>query len=228
MAKIFYVEDDLNLSIVVKDCLIAADHEVQHFDKGDEAIEGFVKDKFDLCILDVMLPNVDGFQIAKHIRSLDQKIPIIFISAKIQMEDKLEGLGIGGDDYIFKPFSIDELLLKVKIFFRRRAAYVEEGTTTIKPIRFGHFVFDRTNLLLSSPTETVRLTQRESDLLKYFIENPNKLLRREDMLVALWGQDDYFLGRSMDVFISRVRKYLQSDTTMQIQNIPRVGFKFIC
>jgi DNA-binding response OmpR family regulator len=227
MAKLFYVEDDENLSYVVKDCLSVAGHDITSFERGDDAMRAFEKDKFDLCILDVMLPGIDGFQLAKHIRTIDQRVPIIFISAKTTMDDKLEGLTLGGDDYIFKPFNLDELLLKVKIFFKRRAAFLEDikhGNDFIYNI--GHFVFDRSSLLLSEPNSTIRLTQREADLLRFFIDNKNKLLRREEMLIAIWGQDDYFLGRSMDVFISRIRKYLSSDKSIQIINIPRVGFEF--
>jgi two-component system, OmpR family, response regulator VicR len=225
MAKIFYVEDDVNLSFVVKDCLQIAGHEVFHYDKGDEALQGFYKHDFDICLMDVMLPNIDGFSIARAIRNKNNQIPIIFISAKVQIEDKLEGLNIGGDDYIFKPFSIEELLLKVNIFLKRKnAAKIEEDQKTY---HFGLFVLDTENLLLTADTEEMKLTQRESDLITYFVKNQNKLCRREDILVALWGQDDYFLGRSLDVFISRIRKYLAIDESIVIENVPRVGFRMV-
>jgi DNA-binding response OmpR family regulator len=226
MAKIFYVEDDANLSFVVKDCLVTAGHEVHHFNKGDEALVGFKKLEFDICILDVMLPNIDGFSIAKVIRNKNIHIPIIFISAKVQMEDKLEGLKIGGDDYIFKPFSIEELLLKVNIFLKRKITSAEDKE--VKVYELGLFTLDVENLLLTAAnTEEIRLTQREADLIAYFFKNKNKLCRREDILIALWGQDDYFLGRSLDVFISRVRKYLSLDTSLFLENVPRVGFRLL-
>lgn len=226
MAKIFYVEDDVNLSFVVKDYLSMKGHTVSHFDKGDEALAAFSKDDFDICLLDVMLPNIDGFTIARTIRNKNRQIPIIFISAKIQIEDKLEGLSIGGDDYIFKPFSIEELILKVNIFLKRKKT-IEELDEKQKVFDFGIFHLDIENLVLIADTEEIRLTQREADLLAFFIQNKNRLCRREEILVALWGQDDYFLGRSLDVFISRIRKYLQIDENIAIENVPRVGFRMV-
>lgn len=226
MAKVFYVEDDGNLSYVVKDCLEIAGHSVHHFAKGDEALKAFHKFDYDICILDVMLPNLDGFSLTKAIRDKNPNIPVIFVSARVQIQDKLEGLQLGGDDYIFKPFSIEELLLKVNIFIKRNKSFLTEPS--IKETRFelGHFIFDCNNMVLLVKDETIRLTGREADLLVYFIKNKNKLIKRRDILIALWGKDDYFLGRSLDVFISRLRKFLSSDESIKIENIPRVGFKF--
>jgi two-component system, OmpR family, response regulator VicR len=223
MAKIFYVEDDANLSFVVKDCLKIAGHEVHHYDKGDEALKGFNSQVFDICLLDVMLPNLDGLSIARAIRAKNYQIPIIFVSAKVQIDDKLTALNLGADDYLFKPFSIEELLLKVNIFIKRKQSQVEE--THPKEMAFGRFSLNCEELLLLGNDAAIRLTRRECDLLVYFLKNQNKLLKREEILVALWGQDDYFLGRSLDVFISRLRKYLSSDPNLSIENIPRVGFK---
>lgn len=226
MAKIFYVEDDANLSFVVKDCLEIDGHEVHHFTKGDEALKAFNKFDYDICILDVMLPNLDGFSLTKAIRDKNPHIPVIFVSARVQIQDKLEGLHLGGDDYIFKPFSIEELLLKVKIFMKRIAGQAYITPSTSEKITFGHFTFDPDNMELISSNEATKLTAREVDLLLYFIKNNNKLIKRRDILIALWGKDDYFLGRSLDVFISRLRKFLSSDTSIKIENVPRVGFKF--
>ena len=226
MAKVFYVEDDANLSFVVKDCLQIAGHDVHHFSKGDEALLAFNKFNYDICILDVMLPNLDGFSLVKAIRDKDVNIPVIFISARVQIQDKLEGLQLGGDDYIFKPFSIEELLLKVNIFLRRNAGSGMQRPVEESLFRVGHFEFDYNNMLLKSDAETIRLTGREADLLVYFIKHQNKLIKRKDILIALWGKDDYFLGRSLDVFISRLRKFISGDSSIGIENIPRVGFKF--
>lgn len=226
MAKVFYVEDDANLSFVVKDCLQIAGHDVHHFSKGDEALLAFNKFNYDICILDVMLPNLDGFSLVKAIRDKDVNIPVIFISARVQIQDKLEGLQLGGDDYIFKPFSIEELLLKVNIFLRRNAGSGMQRPVEESLFRVGHFEFDYNNMLLKSNAETIRLTGREADLLVYFIKHQNKLIKRKDILIALWGKDDYFLGRSLDVFISRLRKFISGDSSISIENIPRVGFKF--
>jgi two-component system response regulator VicR len=226
MAKVFYVEDDANLSFVVKDCLEIAGHNVHHFSKGDEALKAFQKFDYDICILDVMLPNLDGFSLTKAIRDKNPNIPVIFVSARVQIQDKLEGLQLGGDDYIFKPFSIEELLLKVNIFMKRNKS--SPSDIQLKDTRFqlGRFLLDCNNMVLISDEETIRLTGREADLLVYFIKNKNKLIKRRDILIALWGKDDYFLGRSLDVFISRLRKFLSSDANVKIENIPRVGFKF--
>ncbi|MBC7884777.1 MAG: response regulator transcription factor [Saprospiraceae bacterium] len=226
MAKIFYVEDDANLSFIVKDCLQIAGHDVHHFVKGDEALIAFNKFSYDICILDVMLPNLDGFSLVKAIRDKNENIPVIFISARVQIEDKLEGLQLGGDDYIFKPFSIEELLLKVNIFLRRNAGAAIKKPSQERYFNLGHFRFDYNNLELVSKNETIRLTGREADLLVYFIKHKNKLIKRKEILIALWGKDDYFLGRSLDVFISRLRKFISSDASISIENIPRVGFKF--
>lgn len=226
MAKIFYVEDDTNLSFVVKDCLQIAGHEVHHFSKGDEALYAFNKFSYDICILDVMLPNLDGFSLVKAIRDKNLNIPVIFISARVQIQDKLEGLQLGGDDYIFKPFSIEELLLKVNIFLRRNAGSIVQSPFEDNHFKIGHFELDYNNMLLISKSETIRLTGREADLLIYFIKHKNKLIKRKDILIALWGKDDYFLGRSLDVFISRLRKFISGDPSIGIENIPRVGFKF--
>lgn len=226
MAKVFYVEDDANLSFVVKDCLQIAGHDVHHFAKGDEALRAFNKFDYDICLLDVMLPNLDGFTLTKAIREKNPNIPIIFISARVQIQDKLEGLQIGGDDYIFKPFSIEELLLKVGIFMKRNIAASVVLPEREAKFNIGSFIFDYNDMELRSDSEIIRLTGREADLLIYFNKNRNKILKRRDILIALWGKDDYFLGRSLDVFISRLRKFLSNDPNIKIENIPRVGFKF--
>lgn len=225
MAKVFYVEDDANLSFVVKDCLQIAGHDVHHFSKGDEALVAFNKFDYDICILDVMLPNMDGFTLTKAIRLKNPHIPVIFISARVQIHDKLEGLQTGGDDYIFKPFSIEELLLKVNIFMKRKMTSPQEQRVE-SVYRLGRFHFDNSQMELSTPSGTIRLTGREADLLLFFIKNRNTIIKRRDILIALWGKDDYFLGRSLDVFISRLRKFFSGDPSVSIENIPRVGFKF--
>lgn len=226
MAKVFYVEDDANLSFVVKDCLQIAGHDVHHFSKGDEALQAFSKFDYDICILDVMLPNLDGFSLTKAIRQKNPHIPVIFISARIQIHDKLEGLQTGGDDYIFKPFSIEELLLKVNIFMKRKITVSSDLPSEDIKFDIGSFHFDFNQMELQTPSGIIRLTGREADLLIFLYKNRNKVLKRRDILIALWGKDDYFLGRSLDVFISRLRKFLSGDPSVSIENIPRVGFKF--
>lgn len=226
MAKIFYVEDDANLSFVVKDCLQLAGHEVFHYSKGDEALSAFQKINFDICILDVMLPNLDGFSLMKAIRDKNMFIPVIFVSARVQVHDKLEALQLGGDDYIFKPFSIEELLLKVQIFMKRVSVQNIEPLSQQADIILGSMIFRCENMELYGHGETIRLTCREAELLLYFIKHKNKIIKRRDILITLWGKDDYFLGRSLDVFISRLRKFLSREQEVKIENIPRVGFRF--
>ncbi|NJL73814.1 MAG: response regulator transcription factor [Saprospiraceae bacterium] len=222
-AHILYVEDDESLGFVTKDNLELEDYKVTHCLNGQDAINTIETEKFDLIILDVMLPDVDGFTIAKKIREQDIQTPIIFLTAKSLKEDKIHGLKIGADDYITKPFSIEELTLKIDVFLRRSKGFSQ---TPNGYLSIGEYRFSYHNLDLSFNDGTRRLTQREADLLKYLIINKNKVLKRGEILEAIWGRDDYFLGRSLDVFISRLRKYLDEDKAIQIENIHGVGFKF--
>ena len=223
--KILYVEDDLALSFVTVDNLEAAGHEVTHYDNGKNVISSLPDLKFDLAILDVMLPGADGFEIAENIRKTNKNVPILFLSAKSLKEDRIHGLRIGADDYITKPFSIEELLLKIEIFLKRTQP---EFFDTEKVFDIGRYHFDYENLSLKLDEEDQKtLTQKEADLLKYFNDKKGLVLKRNDILQDVWGSDDYFLGRSMDVFVSRLRKYLSDDSNIKIQNIHGVGFKFI-
>lgn len=221
-AHLLYVEDDQSLAFVTRDNLELEGYQVTHCLDGRSALEAIQKEQFDLCILDVMLPEVDGFAIAAELRKRDHQTPIIFLTAKSLKEDKIKGLKLGGDDYIVKPFSIEELILKVDIFLRRR---VISGPSNDSLYTFGSFVFDHNNLLLKNEKTELTLTQREADLLKMFLDHPNQVLKRSHILEKLWGEDDYFLGRSLDVFVSRLRKYLRSDDSIKIENIHGVGFK---
>ncbi len=221
-AHLLYVEDDESLSFVTKDNLELQGYQITHCSDGKEALEKIRKEDFNLCILDVMLPNIDGFTLAKEIRSFDQQTPIIFLTAKSLKEDKIHGLKLGGDDYIIKPFSIEELLLKIEIFLKRSKVNAPEE---LDHYRLGTFEFEYKNLLLRDDEQERRLTQKEADLLKLFLDNKNKVLKRSTILEKLWGEDDYFLGRSLDVFISRLRKYLKKDENIRIENIHGVGFK---
>jgi DNA-binding response OmpR family regulator len=221
-AHLLYVEDDESLGFVTRDNLLLQGYEITHCMEGNTALKAVRNRDFDLCILDVMLPGVDGFSIAEEIRRFDQQTPIIFLTAKSLKEDKIKGLKLGGDDYITKPFSIEELILKIEIFLRRRNIASAAPSTVYK---IGDYEFDYSNLSLSQNGDENTLTQREADLLKLFIENPNKVLKRSGILEKLWGEDDYFLGRSLDVFISRLRKYLKNDNSLKIENIHGVGFR---
>ena len=222
---LLYVEDDESLGFVTRDNLELNGYRITHHRDGAAALAAIRAGTFDLCVLDVMLPGVDGFALAEAIRAKDREVPIIFLSAKSLKEDRLHGLKIGGDDYLTKPFSIEELLLKIQIFLRRSS--VARVPAAPAPLRLGAFTFDYSNLLLQHPDGERTLTQREADLLHYFGQHPDRVLKRGDILTAVWGEDDYFLGRSLDVFISRLRKYLRPDERLRIDNIHGVGFKLV-
>lgn len=220
-AKILYVEDDETLGFITKDNLLENGYEIDHFSNGKDALKAFEKNYYDICLLDVMLPVMDGFTLAKEIRKLNHEVPILFLTAKSMKEDRIEGLSLGGDDYITKPFAIEELILKIEVFLRRKLIPLDEVTS----FEFGRFQYDHKNLLLKKGEQSEKLTQKEGDLLKFLIENKNNIIKREEILKKLWGKNDYFLGRSMDVFISRLRKYLRQDDSIDIENIHGVGFR---
>jgi len=223
--KLLYVEDDEVLAFVTKDNLELKGYEVHHSSDGRSAFQLFLKEKFDLCILDVMLPVMDGFTLAKEIRNIDKEIPIIFLTAKSLKEDKIHGLQLGGDDYIVKPFSFEELVLKIEVFLKRK--YIVERKID-QVFNIGTYIFDYTDLILKNESSVKRLTQKEADVLLYLFTNKNKIVQRSGILKKVWKQDDYFVGRSLDVFISRLRKYLSSDENITIENIHSVGFKLNC
>ncbi len=221
-AHLLYVEDDETLSFVTKDNLELNGYSITHCLDGKQALKQFEKEQYDLCILDVMLPELDGFSLAKKIRQKDEQVPILFLTAKSLKEDRLHGLRIGGDDYIVKPFSIEELILKIEIFLKR-SKVLEKPKKNNEQI--GVFLFDYNNFTLNNNNELRKLTKREADLLKYLVDNRNKVIERSEILEKIWGENDYFLGRSLDVFISRLRKYLRADPNVKIENIHGVGFR---
>ena len=222
-ARLLYVEDDETLSFVTKDHLEMQGYDVTHCPDGLTAKEVVENNEFDLCILDVMLPHIDGFTLAENIRKQNRDIPILFLTAKSMKEDRLEGFKLGGDDYVTKPFSVEELVMRIEVFLRRSKVESAEA-----PVQFeiGHFTFDYPNLELTSPDDKATLTQKEADLLRFICQRPNQVIKRSDILIEVWGKDDYFLGRSLDVFISRLRKYLKSDPSLKIENLHGVGFRF--
>jgi DNA-binding response OmpR family regulator len=220
--RILYVEDDDTLAYLTKDNLEMYHYEVIHFTNGEDAMEDFANQAYDICLLDIMVPKKDGFEIAKAIRLHNDEIPIIFLSAKTLKEDRIMGLKLGADDYLVKPFSIEELILKLEIFLHRSKKNITES----KVYNVGKYIFDPLNYEVALGDKKTTLTLRESDLLKLFIQNPKKVLRREDILKALLGNDDYFMGRSLDVFISRLRKILSNDPNILIENLHGIGFRF--
>lgn len=222
--KILYVEDDPNLAFATKDNLEQFDYEIVHAEDGVQALDIFGKEHFDICVLDVMLPKMDGFTLAENIRKSDSQVPILFLTARALQEDKIKGLQLGGDDYITKPFSIEELRLRIDVFLRRSKA---ERPLDAKPEagKVGGYNFDFQKLTLSFNGSVQALTFREAEVLKYLADRPEQVIRRDDLLKAIWGDDDYFMGRSLDVFISRLRKYLALDGEIRIDNIHGVGFR---
>jgi DNA-binding response OmpR family regulator len=221
--KILYTEDDETLAFLTKDNLEQNNYEVTHCSDGKSGLETFKKDTFDICIFDIMMPKMDGFELATEIRKLNTDIPIIFLSAKTLKEDRIKGLRLGADDYLVKPFSIEELLLKIEIFLKR-----SQKNSPVKKMVYeiGKYQFDTKNFILFNENEKIGLTQRESELLKLFLDNKNTVLKREQILTSLWGTDDYFMGRSLDVFISRLRKILSNEKGISIENLHGIGFRF--
>jgi DNA-binding response OmpR family regulator len=224
--KLLLVEDDEALRFIVKDNLEQNGYQVEIAEDGEIALKLFEKFRFDLIILDVMLPKIDGFQVAQTIRKTNQQIPIIFLTARSMNEDKITGLTIGGDDYIPKPFSMEELLLKIKIFLKRSKLQLVSIETPSESIEIGKFIFHPDELILSFDGETRSLTLKEAELIRFFAENQNRVLSRNEILERVWGSNDYFLGRSLDVFISRLRKYFKTDPNVKINNLHGIGFRF--
>ncbi|MEM9673944.1 MAG: response regulator transcription factor [Bacteroidota bacterium] len=226
-ATLLYVEDDESLRYVTQDNLSLSNYQVVACADGESALEAFQQHQIDLCIIDVMLPKVDGFAVAKKIRQLDSQIPILFLSAKCLKEDRIAGLKLGADDYMTKPFSIEELVLKVDIFLRRSKSISTNLSQNYQSQPIGSYHFNKTQQQLVYQDEVRDLTQRESMLLDYLISRINQVLKREEILETIWGDDDYFAGRSLDVFISRLRKYLHQDSAIAIENIHGVGFRLV-
>jgi DNA-binding response OmpR family regulator len=221
--KILLVEDDPNLGFVIKDNLTLKGYEVVLCRDGEEGESTFSKQHFHLCILDVMLPKKDGFSVAKAIREKNKEVPILFLTAKSMMEDKLAGFQMGADDYVTKPFSLDELVYRIEVFLRR--SNTSEPVVEEKAFQVGEFIFDPFNLTLKNRNTEKTLTQKEAEVLKLLFQNRDRVLKREEILKKVWGDDDYFMGRSMDVFISKLRKYLKEDPAIQIVNYHGVGFR---
>jgi two-component system, OmpR family, response regulator VicR len=224
--KLLYVEDDVTLSFVTRDNLELYGYEIDYCEDGVEGYKMFSEKKYDLCIFDVMLPRMDGYELAMRVRKINKEIPIIFLTAKSRSEDKIHGLRIGADDYITKPFSIEELVLKIEVFLRRTGMRNENRELSGK-INLGQFVFDVGNNMLEGFDNKKQLTQREARLLAEFCKNPDTIIKRDDMLMKIWGDDHYFASRSLDVFISRLRKYLKSDPALKIENIHNVGYRLV-
>lgn len=223
-AKILLVEDDVNLGFVIRDNLETYDYKVTLCKDGEEGWEMFNADRFDLAVVDIMLPKMDGMTLVEMMREKNQDIPIIFLTAKTMPDDKIAGFKMGADDYITKPFSMEELVFRIEVFLKRSSVSPTQRNQQ-SVYNIGSYVFDFDNQLLKYNSEKRKLTQKEAAVLQLFACNINTILKREDILLKIWGSDDYFVGRSLDVFISRLRKYLKSDPSIEITNFHSVGFK---
>ncbi len=229
MKKILLAEDDPNLGEILKDYLeLKGKFDVKLCKDGEEALRAFNRDNFDLCILDVMMPKKDGFTLGKEIRKQDPRVPIIFATAKGMMEDKAEAFGLGGDDYITKPFRVEELLLRIQALLKRVSASDDAADEKL-PDKFeiGDYYFDYTSQQISRDGQTQKLSTKEAELLRMLCVKKNEVLTREEALIKIWHDDNYFNGRSMDVFLSKLRKYLREDPRVEIVNVHGRGYKLL-
>ena len=223
--KILYVEDELFLGKIVRESLESRGYDVVMESDGARVMDSFNKSKPDICVLDVMLPNKDGFTIADEIRELDEKVPIIFLTAKTQTEDVVKGFNIGGNDYIRKPFSMEELIVRIQNLLRNKS----DGDTrnTGDSVSIGSYQFQLNRQVLSNDKEERKLSYRESELLKLLYHNKDKIIDRKDILNLLWGSDSFFNSRNLDVYITKLRSYLKEDPRLEIITIKGIGYRFI-
>jgi DNA-binding response OmpR family regulator len=222
--KVLLAEDDENLGSLLREYLQAKSYETHWVTDGDKAFKSFEKNKYDICILDIMMPVKDGFTLAKEIRTLNREMPIIFLTAKSMKEDVFEGFSIGADDYITKPFSMEELLYRMQAILRRTKG---DGSKKQEIFNIGKYRFDTNKHLLMLDNNELKLTTKESELLRLLCNNANQVLERNFALRTIWIDDNYFNARSMDVYITKLRKYLKEDPSIEIMNIHGTGYKLI-
>ena len=222
--KLLVVEDDPNLGQILKEYLGFKGYQVSLANDGEKGLTVFEEDNFDLCILDIMLPKKDGFTLSREIRKTNDRVPFIFLTAKSMKEDTIEGLKLGADDYITKPFSMEELMLRLQAILKR---VYPESRDEQNIFKFGHFIFYTEKQLLESDGSSIKLTTKESELLKLLCMNMNKTLNRRIALKAIWNDDSYFNARSMDVYITKLRKYIKDDQSTQILTLHGQGFKLV-
>ena len=227
-AQILLVEDDPGLGFVIQDTLREKGYTVHLSRDGKEGLMQFNKGNYDLCLLDVMMPKKDGFELARDIRKTDSEVPIIFLTAKSMVEDKVEGLKTGADDYITKPFSNEELLLRIEAVLKRYKKDTDKGNGIDATFKIGSFTYNPDNFQLSRGKIKKSLTKKEAGVLKLLCEHKNKVIERELITNMVWGDDSYFVGRSLDVFITRLRKHLADDESVNIANVHGVGFRLEC
>lgn len=227
MKHILFADDEEVLGLLVKEALEHEDDLTVDWQKnGKAALDSFMTQSYDLCILDVMMPSMDGFTLAKKIRDIDPNIPIIFLTARTQTDDVIDGFKAGGDDYIRKPFSVKELVARIRSLLKRASSTTTQDTQD-DTISIGNYKFSPITQILESKEGQFTLTGREADLLHELILNKNKVVDRKSVLLKLWGEDSFFNGRSMDVYIVKLRKYLAHDPSLSIINIRGFGYKLV-
>lgn len=226
ITKVLLAEDDNNLGMLLQNYLSAKSYDTTLMVNGVRALEEFPRQQYEICILDIMMPEMDGLTLAREIRKLNPSIPIIFLTAKSQKEDILEGFRTGADDYITKPFSMEELLYRIQAILKRTGVSSTSRKESLYPI--GTYSFDPLKQVLSVGDEVVKLTTKESDLLELLCRHRNEILERNFALKSIWIDDNYFNARSMDVYITRLRKYLKKDPSVKILNVHGRGYKLLC
>jgi DNA-binding response OmpR family regulator len=225
MKHILLAEDDLDYAFILKQYLEISGFTVTWAKDGAEALQLFTSAKPDICIFDVMMPHIDGFSLAEKIIKLNPGTPVIFLTAKGMKEDKIKGLKLGADDYVVKPFEVDELVLRITNILKRSQNPV--AVPDVGLLNIGDYIFDTENFALIHQNITHRITEKEARLIHYLFTNKNRLVKRDDILREVWGSDDFFSGRSMDVFISRLRKYFKEDPAISILGIRGIGLEFL-
>ena len=224
MKKLLLAEDDFDFAAILKQYLELHQFEVTWAENGEIALNYFKNETFDICVFDVMMPKLDGFSLAEKIITINPEIPFIFLTARKLKEDKIIGLKLGADDYIAKPFEVDELVLRLQNILKRiEQKRSLDGNNTIE---IGSYIFDNERLTLNNRNHVQQLTEKEASLIEYLYLNHNQLLKRDQILMSVWKKDDYFSGRSMDVFISRLRKYFNSDPKISIESVRNIGLEF--
>jgi DNA-binding response OmpR family regulator len=224
--KVLFAEDEKTLGMIVRDSLQSRGYDVEWCEDGNSAWKAWNNRDFDICILDVMMPGMDGFELAKRIRVKDTSVPVIFLTAKSQVQDVLEGFNSGADDYMRKPFSVEELMARMKAVLGRRPN--DEVFEVPEQIKVGLYTLDSRSQILSGPGKPRKLTYKESALLQSLWKYRDSVMERKDVLIDLWGDDTVFNARSMDVFITKLRKYMSGDDSIEIINVRGVGYKLIC
>jgi DNA-binding response OmpR family regulator len=224
---ILLAEDDFDYASILKQYLEISGFKVTWAKDGTEALSIFPETRPDICVFDVMMPKMDGFTLAEKVIATHPETPVVFLTAKGLKEDKIKGLKLGADDYVVKPFEADELILRIKNILKRSQRSAPSAETEKAQTKIGQYLFDSANYVLTHENVTHRLTEKEAHLVSYLLKNRNRIIKREEILSEIWGSDDFFSGRSMDVFISRLRKYFVEDPAISLQSYRGVGLEFI-